>query len=274
MVSRKKKTKGKSDERLGLAHLKKEEKWFLGAMAVIATVFLVNIVLYGVALGTVNERIQPPAPPKLEAIHLAAPFCPECFDTGTITAGLKGSGIEIKEREVDYTSPEGQKLVERYGVERIPALILSGETTKDERLTTYLLRLGNRVGDDFVIQDNPPYINVATGQLIGGIEVIYLNDSSCQTCYNVTLHREVLANFGIFVERERTIDVASTEGKELISRYSITAAPTVLLSPEIQVYQRLVDVWPQVGTTESDGWLVFRNGDIMQQWGGYKNVTG
>lgn len=251
-----------------------EETLVLALLAVLVGLYALNTGLYGAALLALSQGVdEAPQPAKIEAVHVVAEDCPQCFSTDAIVAGLKEGGVLVSERRVDYRSAEGMELIKRYGIERVPALILKGETTKDPRLTTHLLRLGERQGDDFIVQNNPPYKNVLTGELLGAVKLVYLNDSSCAKCYDVRQHKEVLTGLGLYLADERFVDVRTTEGTELITKYNITTVPTILLSPDAQYYSSVGEVWPEVGTVESDGWHVFRNTAVMENWGGYKNVT-
>ena len=51
---------------------------------------------------------------------------------------------------------------------------------------------------------------------------------------------------------ERYTDISSETGKELVRKYNITFAPTVILSKDAALYPSLAVVWPQVGSVEAD----------------------
>jgi len=68
---------------------------------------------------------------------------------------------------------------------------------------------------------------------------------------------------------EDTYDISSPQGKDLIAKYNITKAPTLLISPEAKAYDTLTQVWTEVGTVESDGWYVFR---ATEQMGNYTDL--
>jgi hypothetical protein len=70
---------------------------------------------------------------------------------------------------------------------------------------------------------------------------------------------------------DRTVEVNSAEGKDLIKKYKITAVPTILLSGDLEEYENFQQVWPQVGTVEADGMHVFREpGEKIM--GSYKDL--
>lgn len=97
-----------------------------------------------------------------------------------------------------------------------------------------------------------------------GVRLIKLVDEACDLCYDVGLHNQILARFGVEIVEEETIDMNSKEGKELVEKYKITAIPTIILSPEANQSEALMRIWPQVGSIESDGYLVFRELGLLR----------
>ena len=69
---------------------------------------------------------------------------------------------------------------------------------------------------------------------------------------------------------EKTVDIASDEGKALIKKYSIKSVPTIILSKDADAYPALKQIWQQVGSVEEDGNYVFRE---VTQMGSYKDLT-
>ena len=80
--------------------------------------------------------------------------------------------------------------------------------------------------------------------------------------------------FGIVLDEEKTLDISSAEGKNLVSKYKIEKIPATVISLDADAYPALKQVWidPRqgVGTIESDGWYVFRATEAMGTW---KNTT-
>ena len=113
---------------------------------------------------------------------------------------------------------------------------------------------------------------IDSGKTEGLATVILLNDSSCKECYKVTDHMNILkSGFGMAIETLSNVDVSSTQGKELVSKYKITAVPTVLIS-SADAYADFREAWIPVGTRESDGTYIFRNFTV---WPGhaYRNLN-
>ncbi len=109
-----------------------------------------------------------------------------------------------------------------------------------------------------------------TASMISAV-ITYLVDPSCGKCYDVTINSLILKNYGINLT-EKYVNVNSTEGQSLISKYNITKYPTFVLSKEARSSASLVNVWLQVGTIENDGALVFRAPEIFEEQGNYKKI--
>ena len=110
-----------------------------------------------------------------------------------------------------------------------------------------------------------PYRDLEKGSIQGLVDVIYVIDKACSECYKPeTTQRTILTQgYRMGIRSERTVDVSSYEGQNLITRYAITKVPTVLLSPEANEYSALKNVWKNVGTIETDGWYIFRQMNML-----------
>ena len=142
----------------------------------------------------------------------------------------------------------------------MPAMLVKGEYNKDS-VSEIFKTLGGKEKDDSLVFEvsQPVYVDLASGQIVGLVDVTYLTDSSCNDCYDSTIHRSILeTGFGVKIQKEITIDARSSEGRALIASYLIKETPTILLSKEASAYQRLVTTWKQVGSVEGDGTFVFR----------------
>lgn len=177
-------------------------------------------------------------------------------------------------RSVDYSSNEGKMLVSNYNIQRVPTLIVSGELDKNSGLSGFWNQTGTREDGVFVLRYVPPiYFDTKTNQTKGRVILINLVDSSCSECYNISIQKSILTqSLGIEFSNEFTYDINSADGKNVVNNYKIEGVPTVLLSPEIDVYSMQKSVLKTVGTIESDGWYVFRD---MKALGNvtYENLT-
>ncbi len=65
------------------------------------------------------------------------------------------------------------------------------------------------------------------------IELFTIKDAKCVDCFDLSQVSASLKQSGINIVKEQDVDFSSSEGKELISKYSITKIPAVVLKGEI-----------------------------------------
>lgn len=208
---------------------------------------------------------------KVDAVVLSDSSCTKCTNMSALLDALGESVVFSSQKNVDYSSAEGKEIIAKFGIKSVPSIIVSEDITRYESIAGFWLQLGAEAKDSsFVIPPaTPPYVNLASGKTVGLVSVVYITDSSCSTCYNVSLHKTILErSFGVAVVNETSYN--TTTGKGLISKYNITKVPTIVLSPDASYYAQMAEVWKGVGTTEKDGWLVFRS---TEQMGAYKDLT-
>jgi len=92
-------------------------------------------------------------------------------------------------------------------------------------------------------------------------------------CYNIKIHKSILAGFGIAIDKENEININSIEGKQLIGKYNIKNVPTIVLTGDLEVYENFDNVWKQVGTVETDGAYIFREISAMGTGIVYKDIS-
>ncbi|MBI2574265.1 hypothetical protein HYV82_00070, partial [Candidatus Woesearchaeota archaeon] len=204
-----------------------------------------------------------------------ATSCAKCTDLGPTAAQIKAAGVSIyRQSVVDSDSAEGKALIEKYNITKLPAMLLSADAAYYSVIASAWATVGTVESDGTHImkQISPPFYDVASKEVKGLATIILLNDSSCTECYDVTQHTPILKRgFGIVTETEKTVDLASSEGKALAEKYRITAVPTVIMTG-VDAYESLKQPWQSVGTVESDGAYVFRK---FENWPGnaYKDLA-
>ena len=201
--------------------------------------------------------------------------CEKCNDLKLLINQMKFSGIKIaEEKNVTIDSIGGQELAEKYKINFVPTLILSQDAADYPIIQQAWPQIGTKEKDSSYVLRlvYPPYINLTTGDLKGLIDVVYLNDSGCEKCYDVSLHRQILTSpqsFAMTFDTEEIVDISSAKGKELISKYNITKVPTVILSEEANAYPAIQAV-RQFYSKEKDNSYVFRS---LQAVGAYKDLS-
>ncbi|MDO8505372.1 MAG: hypothetical protein Q7S48_02250 [bacterium] len=213
-------------------------------------------------------------PAEIELIVLSAPECVSCFDINALVAPLK-SNEKIKvssEKTIVYTSDEGAALIQKYGVLRVPTLIVMGNTGKAFDEPSFIQNLGKKAEDGaLVVMNMPaPYIDVASGAVKGTFSVTYITDKACKECYDPAMHRGALAGLSMKATTEKFVDRGDEEGRALVAQYKIENVPTIVLTGDLSAYPRFQEVWKTVGTVEKDDSHVFRSG--VQLMGTYHNL--
>lgn len=200
--------------------------------------------------------------------------CEKCNDLALLINQLKLSGIKISEQKnVTAESPEGRQLESKYKIDFVPALVLSQDAAEYSIIQKAWPQIGTKEKDGAYVLRlvYPPYINLTTGKINGLVSVTYLNDSACIECYDVRIHRQILTSpqsFAIAFDKEETVDISSTRGRELIAKYNITKVPTVILSEGANAYPSIKAI-TQFYSREKDDSYVFRS---PQAVGAYKDL--
>ncbi len=192
--------------------------------------------------------------------------CLECTSLAGFTEGLKKAGVAIKsENIVNYNKPEGKDLIKKFDVKHVPALIISQEINYYPEVQQQLVAVQAKEKDGFYALHAtlPPYRNLTSDKIVGFVEFITVKDESCTECYDSKVNKQILQRFGMYLKTEKTYNVSSKEGKDLIAKYNITKVPMILVSPEGSVYATFVKAWEQVGTVEKDGWYVMNAPEVV-----------
>lgn len=205
---------------------------------------------------------------KVTATLITDASCSQCIDLKTIIENFKKSGLKVKElKELTLSSIDAQKIINQYKITKIPAFIFSSEFDLYDNLKASWSNFGTVETDKtYVARNLPlPYRDLTKGQIIGLVNLVYLTDSSCADCYKVSdVQKPILTKgYGVAIRSERWVDIASIEGRSLLAQYSITKVPTILLSPDVDQYSNIKNIWKSVGTVASDGWYVFTGFDQL-----------
>ncbi|MFH1750759.1 MAG: hypothetical protein ABH863_03715 [Candidatus Micrarchaeota archaeon] len=178
-----------------------------------------------------------------------------------------GIGIS-QDIEYEANSTQGREIIAKYNITRLPVIVLSKDIEAYPELSIALANISTKEEDgNYVLRKiNPPYMDIASGEEMGLLTIIYLKaGSSCDPdCYDYTIHRTALLNLGVSGQTEYFYDYDSFLGKNLTSTYNITKVPTILISPEVKDYPAFMAVYKQIGDFEKDGWFVFRNFNVLE----------
>ena len=211
---------------------------------------------------------------KISLIHLKNDECEECFNLSSAIDQLSRSGLVFKNKEtVDISSDEGKSLISKYGIKKVPTIIMDKEAEVYTLIAQSWSNLGTIESEgSFVMREiSPPYYSIEDKSVKGLISMIVLVESSCSECYDPNLfHKPILQRMGVVFSEEKKISISDKEGKDLVNQYKIEKVPTILLRGDVREYPVLVKAWTDVGTVESDGTYVFREVEVAR--GKYKDL--
>ncbi|MBI2578862.1 MAG: cupredoxin domain-containing protein [Candidatus Aenigmarchaeota archaeon] len=206
--------------------------------------------------------------------HILDESCPDCADLMQVISFFKQQNVKFSsEKTIDYTSQEAKDLIAKFEVQKVPALIISKDILDYPAISQVWDQLNTSEKQGFYALHTtvPPYRDLATNKIEGLVTVIYLNDSTCASCYDVQINRQILErNFGVVIANETTDDINSENGRSLVKQYNITKVPIMLASPDASVYAAFTEIWQQVGNVAKDGWYVMRKPEVL---GTYKDLA-
>ncbi len=192
--------------------------------------------------------------------------CKECRPLDTMGQALQQAGVGITAvNSYTYSSPEGKELIQKHGIGRVPAVVISQDIEAYPQVVQQLLQSGVTLKNGAYVMLTPgaPYHDIKTDAVVGRVTLVMLKDETCTTCYDVAINRQILERFGMSVTAQETYDIKTTSAKALIEKYKVTKVPTIIVSPDAQHYPSFVGVWKSVGTVESDGWYIMRKPDVL-----------
>jgi hypothetical protein len=250
------------------------------------SVFFVAILLINLLVGvgvlakidiSLNQKIadieEGQRPADLDIRLIKNSSCSECFDLTQVIDVIKKYNVNILSEEIiEYNSSEGQKLIADNNIKAVPFFVLEGELSKDPEVAKLLTQFGTVNEDNFVATNIPvPYFSLNTQEIFGKTNMIMLKDDTCAECYDVTAHKSIMENFGVYVVDEEILSIQTTKGRELMNKYNIDLLPTVILTGDVAAYNSLASIWSQVGSQEIDGAFILREG--VKGMGIYKDLN-
>jgi hypothetical protein len=199
---------------------------------------------------------------RVSITYITDASCPLCFDMAQFGSQLKGAGISvISEQNIDLATAEAKTMIDRYGIKKIPTMILSPEALEYGVVAEAWPGVGKQAENGMLVftETPPPYKGIPDSKVHGLVTLTIITDNSCKECYNASIHREVLVQgFGMKFKAEKTADISTKAGKDLVSKYGIKYVPTLILDKEAGEYAQFEEAWAEVGTQEADGTFVFR----------------
>lgn len=201
------------------------------------------------------EALELSRPAKLSAVIIKPDSCENCFDIESAYEGIKNANILIEdEKRLTEKDDEAGQLIAKYGIEKLPTIIFTGEIQKDPELEKAWDNIGEIRNEAVIFTKlTPPYFSTAENRVVGEVKVTYIEDSSCDKCFTYKSFVNQLKNSGVSIKNEKTVNYNETEGRKLIQEYGITTVPTFVLDKEIGVYENVTKDWSRFGKVADDG---------------------
>ena len=192
--------------------------------------------------------------------------CVECTPLLNLKEQFEKMGIKVGDYEIIGSSSEkGKEMIKKNELNFTSALLIS------KNIQEYWWIFNQLKGDLLEKQDYylfkyplPPYLNLENGKIKGRVDITFVENKSCEDCFDVDKLKASFEGLGVYFSSEKSVDVSSVTGKNLLNKYNITAIPTIILSKEIQDYSLIKGVLERVGTFEDDGKFVFRKLDSLK----------
>lgn len=234
------------------------EKIFIGLVLLLGIVVVINIALTSSisselknSIAAVQESVKPA---KIEVTAIRDSECTDCVDVSSIVQYIKSANANItKETTLEFNSADAKKLIVLYKIQKVPAVIVTGEIEK-----VNVQGLEKKENALLLADLNPPYTNATTGRIIGRVSLILLKDDKCAKCNDFSNLITQIKSAGVKISQQKDIAASSDEGKELLEKYGIGFVPAIILSKDASAYDVIQKAWPQIGSQEADGSYVLR----------------
>lgn len=205
---------------------------------------------------SLNEKARPA---NLNLIKISQSTCQNCTSVNSLSSSIENSNFSkiVSSRTIDFSSPEARSLIQQYGIQSIPAVIVTGEFKKDNIVSLWAQLNGRMLNSGVVIESAPPYVNATDGSTEGLANLIMVVDSSCTECSTLNSFITSLQQVGVQFASQQTVEYNSSEGKSLIASQNIQRIPALLMSKDILTYKAVQQYIVQTNGTERDGYYAY-----------------
>ena len=208
--------------------------------------------------GKVLEMKELQRPANLEVVKLVPENCENCFNIERAVVDLKGKNVNVtSEKTISAESAEAKQFIEAYGLETLPALMITGEINKSESLKNFFNSVGKIDGEvALYTKIEPVFFDLKENSVKGRVKVISIVDSGCASCTNFEGFVDYLRQNRVSISESREVEWNSAEGKELLKKFNLARAPALLISEDISEYKTIPALMKnQLNATISSGWF-------------------
>ena len=92
------------------------------------------------------------------------------------------------------------------------------------------------------------------------LEIVILQDENCPDCFDVSPVVQAIKKTNVKINSEKVVQLSSAEGKELVQKYKITIAPSLIVSGELAKEASLREIWSQLGEVKDNTFVLRQAG--------------
>ena len=212
-------------------------------LILVAALSILNVFLIQGRAAEINKASEAAAellkPAKLEVTKILLSGCEDCFDIEAAFESIKKQNVDItEEKNLFSDESEAKELIRNFNMQKIPAMIISGEVNKTQQLKSFFDGVGEFSGNNAVYTSiSPPYYDVSSAKVVGRVSIVNVVDSSCRECIPLA---QVISSFkqaDVAISKEDSYEYSSKEGMDLIGKFNITRIPAMLVSSDINYYE-------------------------------------
>ncbi|MFA4887787.1 MAG: hypothetical protein WC595_06260 [Candidatus Nanoarchaeia archaeon] len=186
--------------------------------------------------------------PVLQTILITPTNCKECDINLIKTALSKGHYNITSQKELTQDSSEAKNLIEQYTIEKLPALVITGEI---ENITLPFEKKNNAY---VALPPKAPYYDLTRKKVTGLVTVTVVEPDNCKECFSLdpfidSLKQQIAAIISFNNVKE---------DKELIEKYNLTRLPALLLSKEAEDYPEIKAAFERIGERAEDGTFILK----------------
>ncbi len=241
---------------------KRIEALLYSMLILVAAISILNVFLIQDRAAEINKASEEAKellkPAKLEVTKILVSKCEDCFDIEAALESIKKQNVDLtKERTLLLDESEAKELIGKFNIQKIPAMIISGEVNKTSQLKSFFDGVGEFSGQDnqnnvVYTSISPPYYDVPSSKVVGKVSIINVVDSSCKECVPLAQVITSLKQAGVAITKEDSYEYNSKKGADLIEKFNITRIPAMLVSSEINYYSAISEQIKQL-TEENSG---------------------
>jgi len=225
-------------------------------LALLFGVFLVEVFLSWNITSTMSEKIRSG---NLNLVEISDSACSECASASSLSSLIRNDNSTkiISSKTLDFSSAEAKSLIQQYGVQKIPAVIVTGEFKKDNVVFLWGQLNGRMLDNGVVLEVNPPYVNVSTGNKEGVVSLTTIVDSACTDCVSMDTFVSSMKQAGVYFSSQKTLEYTSTEAQSLILSQDIKRIPAIVFSKDIEAYPAVYQFLTQTNATQRQGFYAY-----------------